>query len=67
MVLEVAVVSATKKKSNVCHPDFGNRWNEKKNHDDKLGAHHGGFGCYNTRKKPRMTNLVLALNYFWKY
>jgi hypothetical protein len=30
MVLEVAVVSATKKKSNVCHPDFGNKWNEKK-------------------------------------
>ncbi len=23
----------------------------RKNHDDKLGVHRGGFKCYNTRKK----------------
>ncbi len=50
VVLEVAFVVATKKIRHLLSW-FWKQMEREKNHDDELGVHHGGFGCYNTRKK----------------
>jgi hypothetical protein len=55
------------KKVDVHHPGFKSRWNEKKIMMMSPYAHCGGFKCCNTRKKTRMTNVILAFKKTRKY
>jgi hypothetical protein len=67
VVLEVVVVVATKEKSDIHHPSFGNRWNEKKTMMMSLVFIMVVLDATTQEKKTKMTNMVLALNCFWKY